>query len=1140
VAAPTATGDTRRLIGIGLAVAAAYVIAARLGFRLAFVAEQITTVWPPTGIAQAALLLWGRSLWPAIWLGAFVANVGTEAPLWTAAAVATGNTLEAVAAAWILQRLLGFDPTLRRARDAVAFIVVAAVMSTAISATIGVTTLCAAAVQPWNRFSELWSDWWLGDALGALVVAPVIVTAVRAPAVWLRRDRVETCLLVIGAAALSQVVFGQVFRAFGQHPLEYVIFSFVIAAAVRLGQPATALVVLAASGVTIWHTVRGAGPFASPGVHQNLILLQAYMGVLAFTGLLLAAAIAERRTSERSRAAAYAVGEVLTDAPSLPDAAPAILRAICENLEWRVSALWLVDRDLQRLRCVAVWSDVGAPTTAFAAATKELLLSTGVGLPGRVWATGKAAWIEDVVHDPNFPRAPVARGAGIHGAFAFPICLGEEVLGVIECFNRTVITPDTDLLRTMSTVGSHVGQFMGRKREESAVMEVQKRTRAILETAMDAIIGMDHQGVITEFNPAAEQMFGYRRQEALGRELADLLIPHRLRAKHRGGLARYLATGDGLFIDRRVETTGHHADGFEFPVEVAITRVSDDDPPRFTGFVRDLTERAHAEREREQLLQREQIALREAELQKRFLYSLFMQAPTLIAVLRGPNHIIELANPPMREVWGHTEDELRDRPLFDVMPELQEQVVKPQLDEVYRTGVPYLGRETPSRFDRGNGVVDTVYFNFFYSPFKNVHDEIEGIFVIASDVTDQVRARQQVDQLREQADAANRAKDEFLATLSHELRTPLNAIVGWTRMLLDRTMDERSTRRALDIIDRNAHLQVQLVADILDVSSIISGGLRLDVRPVDLGSVLEAALDAVRPAADAKKIRIRTSLAASAQPIEGDPQRLQQIVWNLLTNAIKFTQSGGSIDVDLLDAGDTGVSLRVQDDGAGIDPAFLPHVFERFRQADGSGSRQTGGLGLGLAIVRELVDLHGGTIRAESQGLGKGSTFTVELPRVDADLARASSGKRRQGMTVYRSQRNQMVSLGGCRALVVDDEEDARELIATILTTAGANVRTASSVREALQQLDLSPPDVLLADIGMPGADGYVLIREVRRREAQTGLRLPAAAITAYAGNFDRERALAAGFDRHLPKPIRPAAIVAAVHSLCSGSDEAS
>jgi len=847
----TPPGDVRRLVAIGLAVAVAYVVAAKLGFRFAFVAEQITTVWAPTGIAQAALLLWGRSLWPAIWLGALVANAGTGAPLWTAAGGATGNTLEALAAVWILNRRPDFDPTLRRIRDAVAFIVVAAVMSTAISATIGVTTLCAAAVQPWARFWVLWGDWWLGDALGALVVAPVILTIARTPGAWARRNWFETCLLVAGTAAVTQVVFGEVFGPdIGHHPLEYVVFLFVIAAAVRLGHPATALVVLSASAVTIWNTVQGAGPFAGSEVHQSLILLQVFMGVLAGTGLLLAAAIEERKTGERRRAAAHAVGEVLTDSPNLTQAASAILRAICENLEWQIGALWLVDRDVARLRCLAVWSGVATPAATFVVTTKETLFPLGVGLPGRVWASGKAAWIEDVVHDPNFPRASVAREAGIHGAFGFPICFGEDVLGVIECFTRTVATPDADLLRTMSTVGTQVGQFMGRKHVEKAVMEGQRRTRAILDTALDAIIGMDHQGRITEFNPAAERTFGYTKAHALGRELADLLIPRELRDSHRDGLVRYLATGRGPFIERRIETTACHADGREFPVEVSITRVPDDDPPRFTGFVRDLTAQAHAEGERERLLVRESTARREAE-------------------------------------------------------------------------------------------------------------------------------------------AANRAKDEFLATLSHELRTPLNAIVGWTRMLLDGRMDERSSRRALEVIDRNAHLQVRLIADILDVSRIITGALRLEVQPVDLGSVIGAALDAVRPAADAKKIRIRSRLAASARLTDGDPQRLQQIVWNLLANAVKFTQPGGLVDVEVRDGGDNGVQIRVQDDGAGIDSAFLPHVFERFRQADSSVSREHGGLGLGLAIVRHLAELHGGTVGAKSQGLGQGSTFTVELPRVDPNRAAA-------------------------------------------------------------------------------------------------------------------------------------------------------
>jgi CheY-like chemotaxis protein len=365
--------------------------------------------------------------------------------------------------------------------------------------------------------------------------------------------------------------------------------------------------------------------------------------------------------------------------------------------------------------------------------------------------------------------------------------------------------------------------------------------------------------------------------------------------------------------------------------------------------------------------------------------------------------------------------------------------------------------------------------------------------------------------------------------LSHELRTPLNAIVGWTRMLLDGTMDAPSTRRALEVIDRNAHVQAQLVGDILDVSRIITGGLRLELRPMDLSGVIGAALDAVRPAADVKKVQLRSRLAARGAVIQGDPPRLQQVVWNLMANAVKFTPAGGTVTIELLDSAN-GVLLRVCDDGSGIDPEFLPFVFDRFRQADGSVSRQHGGLGLGLAIVRHLVELHGGTVRAESAGKDLGATFSVELPTLAEITAPPFHDDDPAAETVDSSSPS---ALAGYRLLVVDDEDDARVLIATLLEAAGAEVRSASSVHEALQTLDIDPPDAILADIGMPGADGYVLIREVRRRDARRGVHLPAAAITAYAGDHDRDRALAAGFDRHVTKPISRSAIVDAVRSIC-------
>jgi PAS domain S-box-containing protein len=928
------------------------------------------------------------TLWPAVWVGAFVANAGLDVPLWTAGAVATGNTLEAVMALWLLRRS-GFDTRLQRIRDVLLFTALGAAISTTVSATVGVASLAAAGEQPWAQFAPLWRDWWLGDAVGALVVAPVILTL--APRrTWSWKALLEIVALAGGATATLYVVFG-VGPTAEYHPLAYLIFPFVIAAAVRGKQPATSVVVLAASAVTISRTVQGVGPFSGPEVHDGLILLQGFMAVLGGTGLLLAAAIAERETGERRRAAAHAVANVLARAQSFESAAPELLRNIGETLEWQIGAVWLLNHGDRRLYCTAYWNAPGMFSEAFERATRELRFPRGVGLPGRVLANRSPAWIEDVVGDSNFPRAPMARAAGVHGGFGFPILLGEDVLGVVEFFNRTIVPPDAGLLQTMATVGNQVGQFIGRKQQEDAVSEEQRRTLSIVNTALDAVIGMDHKGIITEFNPAAVRIFGYSREAAIGRDLVNLVVPPALRDRYRAGLARYLQTGEGPFLDQRIETVAYHADGHEFPVEVAIARISDDEPPAFTGFVRDLTARMQGEREREELLAREAAA-------------------------------------------------------------------------------------------------------------------------------------------RAEAEAANRAKDEFLATLSHELRTPLNAIVGWTRLLLDGKIDAASSRRALEVIDRNAQLQTQLVADILDVSRIITGGLRLESRPVDLDSVVGSALDAVRPAADARRVRLRTRLAPSARLVEGDPQRLQQVVWNLVSNAVKFTDEGGTVTVELLDAGAAGVRLRVHDDGAGIDPAFLPHVFERFRQGDGSISRQHGGLGLGLAIVRHLVELHGGSVHAESAGSGRGSTFTVELKRIIVDPP--TLGAARSHLTAD-PRPGAGCPLEGYRLLCVDDQPDARDLISMILIGAGADVETAASAGDALTRLAEAKPHAILADIGMPGADGYTLIREVRRLDAQAGTHLPAAAVTAYVGDGDRARVIAAGFDCHVPKPVSRQALIAAVLSMC-------
>ena len=395
---------------------------------------------------------------------------------------------------------------------------------------------------------------------------------------------------------------------------------------------------------------------------------------------------------------------------------------------------------------------------------------------------------------------------------------------------------------------------------------------------------------------------------------------------------------------------------------------------------------------------------------------------------------------------------------------------------------------------------------------------LTGAVLIISDITESKRVEEAMRRSNQELMQANRIKDEFLATLSHELRTPLNAIVGWTRLMRTGRLDEHTGARALETIDRNATLQAKLVEDLLDVSRIITGKLRLRIANIDPISVLEAAINSVRPAAEAKGIRIAAELDSSAGIIAADGDRLQQVMWNLLSNAIKFTPAGGHVRVTL-QRGPAGLTVAVADDGPGIEPAFLPYVFDRFRQADSSTTRNHGGLGLGLAIVRHLVELHGGTVHAESGGEGGGAVFALTLPwsargeraRTTAPALRATAGAC-ETPTVP-------ALLEGLRLLVVDDEPDARELLAAALTQMGARVQVVGSADEALLAMASERPHVLVSDIGMPGKDGYALVHEVRAAEHGHG-RLPAVALTAYATADDVKRACAAGYDAHVAKPV--------------------
>lgn len=501
--------------------------------------------------------------------------------------------------------------------------------------------------------------------------------------------------------------------------------------------------------------------------------------------------------------------------------------------------------------------------------------------------------------------------------------------------------------------------------------------------------------------------------------------------------------------------------------------------------------------------------------------------PALIAYVDGEERY-QFVNAAYFDWFGTTVDRVVGRTVRDVVG-----------DVVYQERLPWIRQALAGnvvRFDYAMphqtlGIRQT---ETSYVPDFADDGSVRGFVVLVYDITDRKAAEREREWLlaseraaRSEAERASRLKDEFLATVSHELRTPLNAILGYAQVLRHGLRDPDSLE-GLKVIERNARAQAQIIEDILDMSRVISGKLRLEVRRVDLAEVIDAALETVRPAAEAKGIHLSADIDRQTGPVSGDPSRLQQVVWNLLSNAIKFTPRGGIVQVRL--AGITShVEVAVKDTGQGIRPDFLPHVFEKFRQADATTTRKHGGLGLGLSIAKSLVEMHGGAIRADSAGEGRGSTFTITLPlRTETDPPSASAASRSSPAPAKPDR----PSLADVVVLAVDDEADAREVVRRLLEESGARVFTAASAREALDVLDQRKVDVLLSDIGMAETDGYQLLQAVRRRPADRGGTVAAAALTAFARSEDRTRALLAGFQTHIAKPIESMELIAAVASL--------
>ena len=710
---------------------------------------------------------------------------------------------------------------------------------------------------------------------------------------------------------------------------------------------------------------------------------------------------------------------------------------------------------------------------------------------------------------------------------------------------------------TVSPIHDDAGRVIGASkiarditdRRQAAV--ASRRLAAVIESSDDAIITKDLNSIITSWNAAAERMFGYTAAEAIGQSIR-MLIPAELQDEEDVVLAKIRA---GDKIDH-YETIRQHRDGTRLSISLTVSPIRNEhgEIVGASKVARDITERTRLlAAAREHAVNSEKLGevgtVVASTLERETIVQKVTDIATELTHAEFGAFFYNVTDPESGDTYMLYTLSGAPREAFAEFPHPRATAVfaptfygegPVRLDDVtadprYGKSAPYFGMppgHLPVRSYLAvpvKGVQGAVLGGLFFGHshvgvFSEQHERLAlGVAAWASVALENAR-------LYTDAQAANRMKDEFLAVLSHELRTPLNAIVGYSRLLRGGILAPDKAARGLETLERNATWLTQIVEDVLDVSRIVSGKIRLDVQPVELPLIVDNAVATMQPAADAKGVRIQTVVDPGVGPVSGDPGRLQQVVWNLVSNAVKFTPKKGRVHVRL-ERVNSHVEIVVSDTGIGIRADFLPHVFERFRQAEAGPTRKTGGLGLGLAIVRHIVEMHGGTVDASSAGEGQGATFRVRLPLMIVHPATLET-PREHPRTERRAALTGLGDLKGIRVVAIDDEEDALTLLRVVLETAGADVTTFRSPLTALERIADVKPHVLVVDLGMPEMDGFELITRLRKSTNAAVRNLPAAALTAFARSEDRTKALRSGFEMHLAKPVDPGELVASVATL--------
>jgi PAS domain S-box-containing protein len=837
--------------------------------------------------------------------------------------------------------------------------------------------------------------------------------------------------------------------------------------------------------------------------------------------------ISERVRGERHRNARLVVTQVLSQAATVREAAEGVLRAVCEGLGWDVGFVWTLDGEAEGLCCLESWHRPEVSVSEFEATSRQRTFRPGEGLPGQIWSAGKPAWIHDVVHAPNFPRAAAAAKEGLHGAFGCPIVLGTQTLGVIEFFSQEIREPDADLLEMMATVAGQIGQFMERKQAEE-----QLRFQAhLLDSVGQAAIVTDPVGRIIYWNRYAETLYGWSRAEALGRNILEVTVAPAAveQAAEIMELLRNGQSWSGEFLVRRRDRT-------TFPAFVTDTPIFDGQGQlqAIIGISADVTERKRVEQ-----------ALRYLADASATLAAVVDYDSTLqkVAGLAVP-HFADWCAVDMVEADGSLRrlavvhaDPAKVKLAHEFHRRYPPDPGSPHgLPRVLRTGESDMMADIPDAL-LIQGARDEEHLrllrelglrSYMCVPLKGRGKVLGAVTFVAAEsgrrytpadlaFAEELARRAAIaienSQLYAELRQADRLKDEFLAMLAHELRNPLAPVRNALHILKQPEANAAQLQQVRDMAERQVQHMARLLDDLLDVSRISRGRIELRREAVDVAAVIGRTAEAARPVIEERRHEVTVSLPAGPLRVEADPTRLEQVLTNLLNNAAKYTDPGGRIWLSAVRDGNA-VVVRVRDTGIGIAPEMLPRIFDLFVQAERRLDRAQGGVGIGLTLVKKLVELHGGRIEAASAGPGRGSEFAVRLPALVDD---------REGGRALAPAPGAASPLPRRSVLVVDDNQDAADSLAILLRLAGQDVRSAYDGPAALAQARDFQPAVVFLDIGMPGMDGYEVARRLRQLPGLGGVLL--VALTGWAQEEDRRRSTEAGFDHHLVKPVEPDAL---------------